>query len=233
MSEGFVSYEDATLQLGLSDNELDGLVAQGQLRAFRDGDEVRFKEEDIAAMRRSRETEPTIVMSDSHADDLSSPMEEAPIDLDSLSTEETVLNIEGLLEDDVEGTTPIPGADLLDGGILEGDGDLEIGSIGDDTVLDTDDLDLDGDFDLTDDDTILAGDDETLVSGGGVRSLQMVRKQSSPAMSGVLAATVVIALAPLAILLSLIAKDGGSSPFDTNGLLMSINPLIEWAVGLF
>lgn len=227
MSDDFVSYKDAMGQLGLGEDELNELVARGELRAFRDGDEVRFKHDDIASIRKSRETEPTIVLSDTQADDLSSPLEEMPIDLDSLSTEETVLNIEGLLEDEAEGTTPIPGSDLLeDDGILEG-------SIGDDTVLDTDDLDLDGDFDLTDDDTILAGDDDTLISGGGVRSVQMVKKQSHPVMTSLLVATLLVALCPLAILLSLVASDGGTYPFAESGLLMMLNPLIEGIVGLF
>ncbi|MEM7262330.1 MAG: hypothetical protein AAF488_10105 [Planctomycetota bacterium] len=223
MSEEFVSYSDALVQLGLTEDELNDLVSQGELRAFRDGDDVNFKQEDIAAMRRSRETEPTIVLSDTQAEEISVGANEEPIDLDSLSTEETVLNIEGLLEDETEGTTPIPGSDLL-----EDDDLLEGGDFGDDTVLDTDDLDLD-----LDDDTISAGEEDTLIAGGGTRSVQMVKKQSHAAFTAVLAVCLVLALLPTALLLNMFAQSGGVYPWGEDSLLMMGNSLVESIIGLF
>lgn len=230
MSE-FVSHEEAMRQLGLSADELSDLVVGGELRAIRDGDEIRFKADDIAGLRRSRETEPTIVLSDTQAEELTLPSE-VPIDLDALSTDETVLNIEGLLEDETEGTTPIPGADLLENDLLESD-EISIGSVGDDTVLDTEDLDLDGDFDLTDDDTLLADDDDSLIAPGSARRVQMVRKRSHGWATGVLALTALIALAPCAILLNSLYVDGGQYPFADDSLLFSLNSLVEGILGMF
>ena len=158
----FLSFKEVLSELGLGEDELNEVVSNGGLRGFREGDEVKFKREDITNLKKSRETEPTIVLSDTQADRVSGGEDEEIIDLDSLSTDETVLNIEGLLEDETEGTTPIPGA-----GILESDDEIQIGAVGEETVLDTDDLDLGDDFELTDDDTILADESATLVAGGG------------------------------------------------------------------
>ena len=61
MSNEFLSYTEALSELSLSRDELNDLVAKGELRAFHEGDEVRFKSEDILGLKKSRETEPTIV----------------------------------------------------------------------------------------------------------------------------------------------------------------------------
>ncbi|MFN0058003.1 MAG: helix-turn-helix domain-containing protein [Planctomycetota bacterium] len=218
----YVSYEDAMSQLGLSEDELNELVASGQLRAIHDGDQIRFRSDDIGSVKKSRDTEPTIVLSDTQAEKLGS-LDQQPIDLDSLSTDETVLNIEGLLEDS-EGTTPVPGA-----GILEGEDDIRPRAVGDDTVLDTDGLELGDDFKLSADDTS-GGEEETLLTGGGVRSMQVVRKQSHAAMTAVLAATVLLALAPSALMLNLITD---TSPFAENSLMLVLNPMIDAIMGMF
>ena len=231
MSE-FMSHDEALAELSLTSDELNDLVARGELRAFRDGDDVRFKSEDITAMKKSRETEPTIVLSDTDEDSLSSFLEEEPIDLDSISTDETVLNIEGLLEDEAEGTTPIPGADTLS---LEDDDEIQIGSIGEDTVLDTDGIDLDDDFDFSDDDTLLDADEETLLAGASApRQVQMVRKQSHAGWTVAAAATLIVLLLPLAVLANLMSTPEGVYPewVDKMGFT-ALNGLIEGILGLF
>ena len=53
----FMSYDEARSELALSSDELNYIVAKGELRAFRDGDEVRFKSEDIVGLKKSRETD--------------------------------------------------------------------------------------------------------------------------------------------------------------------------------
>ena len=231
MSE-FMSHDEALAELSLTSDELNDLVARGELRAFRDGDDVRFKSEDITAMKKSRETEPTIVLSDTDEDSLSSFLEEEPIDLDSISTDETVLNIEGLLEDEAEGTTPIPGADTLS---LEDDDEIQIGSIGEDTVLDTDGIDLDDDFDFSDDDTLLDADEETLLAGASApRQVQMVRKQSHAGWTVAVAATMIMLLLPLAVLSNLMATPDGVYPEWVKDMgFQSLNGLIEGILGLF
>ena len=223
MSNEFISYDDAISELSLAKDELNELVSKGELRAFREGDDLRFKRDDILAMKKSRETEPTIVLSDTAPEAISLGGDEQPIDLDSISTDETVLNIEGLLEDETEGTTPIPGtADIsIDDGL------------GEDTVLDTEGLDLDSDFDLSEDDTLLAdGDDTLLVGAGQTRQVQMVKKQAHGFMTALMAFTMLLMLLPCATLMNLMVGRDGSYP-EWGESLTLLNPVVEAVVGLF
>ncbi|MEM7166990.1 MAG: hypothetical protein AAF581_16120 [Planctomycetota bacterium] len=240
MSDDFISYQDALAELQLTEDELNDLVASGELRGFRDGDEVRFKHEDVANLKRSRETEPTIILSETQAEALGDIDEdEIVIDLDSMSTDETVLNIEGLLDDDTEGTTPIPGDSFL-----EDDDDLEIGgavaavgavgAVGDETVLDTDDLDLDDDFDLDDDDdTLLADEDDTLAVGvgGGTRRMASVKKESHALWTVGLTVLLFLMLCPAVVLMNLMA---GTYPgWVDEGYLTILNGMIEAVLDMF
>lgn len=226
MSDEFLSYDQALADLQLSDDELNDLVASGELRGFRDGDEIRFKRDDVHTLKKSRETEPTIILSETEADSLSSPLEEQPIDLDSFSADETVLNIEGLLEDDTEGTTPIPGDSLL-----ESEDELQIGE---DTVLDTDELDLGDDFELGEDDTMLADEDETLMAGGGARRVQMVKKESHTMMTAVLTLTLILMLCPSLILMNVMnGRDGTYPEWIGDSFLTVLNSTIEGILGIF
>ncbi|MGA1203959.1 MAG: helix-turn-helix domain-containing protein, partial [Planctomycetota bacterium] len=213
-----LSFEEAMAELGLGRDELENLTASGELRGTHDDGEIRFKAEDVAALKASRESDPTMVLSDFDIGD------ESPIDLDSISTDETVLNIEGLLEDEAEGTTPVPGM-----GILEDEDEFNLDAIGEDTVLDTDGLDLDDDFDLgSDDDTVAAGTDDTFLAAGGTQQMQVVRKKGSPAMVGLLVATMVIMLAPAAVLLNLMAGPNGVYPeWVSDSPLAMLNSLVE------
>ena len=222
-----LNFEEAMAELGLGRDELENLAASGELRGIHEDGEIRFKAEEVAALRASRETEPTVILSDNEV----SPFEdglESPIDLESISTDETVLNIEGLLEDDAEGTTPVPGM----GGILEDDDELEIGSIGEDTVLDTDGLDLDDDFDLgSDDETVAAGTDDTFLAGGGTQQMQMVPRKGSPVMVGVLVATMLFMLAPAGIVMNLMK--GVYPEWVTDGPLSAVGGLFKSVVTMF
>jgi hypothetical protein len=219
-----LSFEEAMAELGLGRDELENLTASGELRGTHDDGEIRFKAEDVAALKASRESDPTMVLSDFDIGD------ESPIDLDSISTDETVLNIEGLLEDEAEGTTPVPGM-----GILEDEDEFNLNAIGEDTVLDTDGLDLDDDFDLgSDDDTVAAGTDDTFLAAGGTQQMQVVRKKGSPAMVGLLVATMVIMLAPAAVLLNLMAGPNGVYPeWVSDSPLAMLNSLVESVLGIF
>ncbi|MGE4633459.1 MAG: helix-turn-helix domain-containing protein [Planctomycetota bacterium] len=211
-----VNFDQAAALLGMTTEELQGLVSNQEIRAEHDGGEVFFREEDIEAFQKSRSTEPTVVLSEST---------EALVDegdgvvLEDLSTEETVLNIEGLLEDD--------GA-----GILEGETELELGDVGDDTVLDTDELVLDDSFDFSDDETVggTAADDMLLT---GTTEMQLVRKRPSTAMTVALALTLLILLVPAAVLLNLINGDGAFPEWASDSTVSFMNGLVEAVVGAF
>ena len=211
-----VNFDQAAALLGMTTEELQGLVSNQEIRAEHDGGEVFFREEDIEAFQKSRSTEPTVVLSEST---------EALVDegdgvvLEDLSTEETVLNIEGLLEDD--------GA-----GILEGETELELGDVGDDTVLDTDELVLDDSFDFSDDETVggTAADDMLLT---GTTEMQLVRKRPSTAMTVALALTLLILLVPAAVLLNLINGDGAFPQWASDSTVSFMNGLVEAVVGAF
>jgi len=223
-----LSFEQAMAELGLGRDELLNLTASGELRGTHDGDEIWFKSEEVSALKRSRETEPTVILADREASPFDTG-DESPIDLDSISTDETVLNIEGLLEDDAEGTTPVPGL-----GILEDE--LEIGSIGEDTVLDTDGLELDDDFDVgSDDDTVAAGGGEAFLAAGGTQRMQMIQKRGSPAMTILLAATILVMLGPAAVVLNLIGAEGGVYPqwVEGNIVFSSLGDMFQSLLGMF
>lgn len=218
MKNDFMSYEDALSELALGKNELNEIVAKGEIRAFHQGDEIRFKKDDIVALKKSRETEPTIVLSETRAESRHTRGAEKPIDLDTLSTEETVLNIEGLLEDDNEGTTPIPGTTA---------------AVGEDTVLDTEGLELDGDFDLSKDETLLDDSEETLLAAGAGRRVQMVKKQSHGIMTACLVLTMVILLIPCAIILNMSTGPEGTYPSWITEYFSILNPAVQGIVGIF
>ena len=49
-SEDFLSFEKALRELQLRSEELKKLVSEGEIRAYRDGDSMKFRREDIASL---------------------------------------------------------------------------------------------------------------------------------------------------------------------------------------
>ncbi len=62
MPEDMISFEDAMKQLQFTEEELQKLVTSGALRAFRSGGEMKFRVGDLDAVKKERETEPTIII---------------------------------------------------------------------------------------------------------------------------------------------------------------------------
>lgn len=62
MPDDMVSFEDAMKQLQFTEAELQKLVTSGALRAFRSGGEMKFRLGDLDAVKKERETEPTIII---------------------------------------------------------------------------------------------------------------------------------------------------------------------------
>lgn len=211
-----MNFDQAAAMLGISADELQGLVSNQEIRAEHDGGEVVFRQEDLESFQKSRSTEPTVVLSES----TEGLLDDGGLELEDLSTEETVLNIEGLLEDD--------GGD----GILEGEVELDLGGVGDETVLDTDELSFDDSFDFSDDETVgETGGDDLLLSGA--TEMQLVRKKPATAMTVLLALTLLLMLVPTAVLLNLINGDGSFPAWASESAVGFMNGLVEAVVGAF
>lgn len=58
----YFSFEDVMGELELGEEELKRMVSEGELRAFRDENKMKFKKEDVESLRKGRITEPTIIL---------------------------------------------------------------------------------------------------------------------------------------------------------------------------
>jgi len=97
-SEDFVSFEKALRDLNLRSEELKKLVSEGEIRAFRDGDSMKFKREDLDSLSAAESGDEELAFADALEDDTGMVTEE-------LSDEDTLL-AEDDLEDDVDTVVP-------------------------------------------------------------------------------------------------------------------------------
>ena len=58
----YFSFEDVMGELELGEEELKRMVSEGELRAFRDENKMKFKKEDVESLKKGRITEPTIIL---------------------------------------------------------------------------------------------------------------------------------------------------------------------------
>jgi len=70
MPEDMISFDEAMKELQFTEEELQKLVTSGALRAFRSGGEMKFRAGDLDAVKKERETEPTIIIPAAGGDDL-------------------------------------------------------------------------------------------------------------------------------------------------------------------
>jgi excisionase family DNA binding protein len=91
-NDDFISFEKALRDLQMQSEELKKLVSEGEIRAFRDGDSMKFRREDLDALRKGDDE---IVFEETLEDDAGMVTEE-------LSEEDT------LLADDDEDVAPAP-----------------------------------------------------------------------------------------------------------------------------
>ncbi|MBI4584783.1 MAG: helix-turn-helix domain-containing protein [Planctomycetes bacterium] len=306
-----LSFQEACRELQISEDELEKLVADGEIASIKEGDTFYFKAEVISKFKKNRKTEPTIILSDEEMDlldgveeisleglelpgeaaapekgaakgaakgepraepvkaaasgeaeefnleDLEIPelalgegskagkeaaksagdMEPAevsleavestaepkPLDLTESAAEDTVLNLDGLLEEEVstESATPVPGTPVGSAkpaaglpapatrlpASATGSDDITLeGNLSDDTILDTDVLEVtqeDESFKLppaSEEDLAAEATASTLLRGGGARVLQMKRVKGHPVMTSIMLVTGLALLAPIAIL---------------------------------
>jgi len=86
-NDEFISFERALRDLQLQSEELKKLVSEGEIRAFRDGDSMKFRREDLEALRGGgavEDDEEELVFTDALEDDTGMVTEE-------LSDEDTLL----------------------------------------------------------------------------------------------------------------------------------------------
>jgi hypothetical protein len=87
----FMSFEEVLKELQIDDGELKKLISRGELRGFREGKSMKFKKEDVANLKKGREAEPTIILTDSDQEmGIAESSDELILDE---STSDTVLNI--------------------------------------------------------------------------------------------------------------------------------------------
>ena len=88
-TEDFLSFEKALRELKMRSEELKKLVSEGEIRAFRDGDSMKFRKEDITALTAKAEGDSNLSFADSLEDDTGMVTEQIS-DEDTLLAEEDV-----------------------------------------------------------------------------------------------------------------------------------------------
>ncbi|RMG43104.1 MAG: DNA-binding protein [Candidatus Dadabacteria bacterium] len=110
MASDFLTHEEVLDELMIDEQELAKLISQGELRGFRDGMTMKFKRSDVMKLKQGRNTEPTIILTESDQD-LEIPESSDELLIEDSSADDTVLNI----------------SDFMD----SGDDELSLGSSGD------------------------------------------------------------------------------------------------------
>jgi hypothetical protein len=88
-SDDFLSFEKALRELKMRSEELKKLVSEGEIRAFRDGDSMKFRREDISALSAKAEGDSQLSFADSLEDDTGMVTEQIS-DEDTLIADEEV-----------------------------------------------------------------------------------------------------------------------------------------------
>ena len=97
-NEDFLSFEKALRELKMRSEELKKLVSEGEIRAYRDGDSMKFRREDIASLGAKADGDSNLAMGDVLEDDTGMVTEQ-------ISEEDTLL-----AEDDEVEAKPARGA---------------------------------------------------------------------------------------------------------------------------
>jgi hypothetical protein len=91
-SDDFLSFEKALRELKMRSEELKKLVSEGEIRAFRDGDSMKFRSEDVEALRSKASGDAELSFADSLEDDTGMVTEQ-------LSDEDTLLADDEVVEE--------------------------------------------------------------------------------------------------------------------------------------
>jgi len=91
-SDDFLSFEKALRELQMRSEELKKLVSEGEIRAYRDGDSMKFRADDIQSLNSQNEGETKLSFADSLEDDTGMVTEE-------ISDEDTLLAEDDIVEE--------------------------------------------------------------------------------------------------------------------------------------
>jgi hypothetical protein len=89
-SEDFLSFEKALRELKMRSEELKKLVSEGEIRAFRDGDSMKFRAEDIQALSAKASGDAELSFADSLEDDTGMATEQLSEDDTLLADDDAV-----------------------------------------------------------------------------------------------------------------------------------------------
>lgn len=79
----YFSFEDVMGELQIDEDELKRMVSEGELRAFRSENKMKFKAEDVENLRKGRVSEPTVILPSAPTPPKGTPaVPEAPLELD-------------------------------------------------------------------------------------------------------------------------------------------------------
>ncbi len=90
-NDDFISFEKALRDLKMQSDELRKLVSEGEIRAFRDGDSMKFRKEDLESLRKNRTSSSELVFDEGLEDDTGMVTEE-------ISAEDTLLAEDEVVE---------------------------------------------------------------------------------------------------------------------------------------
>ena len=65
MAVEYMTFQEVLEELQIDEEELKRLVSNAELRGFRAGSSMKFKRDDVMNLKQGRETEPTIILTDS------------------------------------------------------------------------------------------------------------------------------------------------------------------------
>jgi hypothetical protein len=100
-SEDFLSFEKALRELQLRSEELKKLVSEGEIRAYRDGESMKFRAEDIQSLSAQNEGDTKLSFADSLEDDTGMVTEQ-------ISDEDTLLAEDDIVEEAPRRATRAP-----------------------------------------------------------------------------------------------------------------------------
>ena len=61
-SDEFYTFDEVVKELKISEDELKKMVSEGEIRAFKDEDKMKFKKMDVEAKKAEHITEPTVIL---------------------------------------------------------------------------------------------------------------------------------------------------------------------------